>query len=58
MIGLVYKDLLCLRKSAASYLFVVAIYGLLTVAGVWDGTNFVHRSGGADQHAALQLFFL
>ena len=38
MIGLVYKDLLCLRKSAASYLFVVAIYGLLTVAGVWDGT--------------------
>ena len=38
MIGLVYKDFLCLRKSAASYLFVVAIYGLLTVAGVWDGT--------------------
>ena len=38
MIGLVYKDLLCLRKSAASYLFVVAIYGLLTVAGGWDGT--------------------
>ena len=34
MIGLVYKDFLCLRKSAASYLFVVAIYGLLTVAGV------------------------
>lgn len=39
MIGLVYKDLLCLaQKPAASYLFVVAIYGLLTVAGVWDGT--------------------
>ena len=38
MIGLVCKDLLCLRKSATSYLFVVVIYGLLTVVGVWDST--------------------
>ena len=38
MICLVCKYLLCLRKSATSYLFVVVIYGLLTVVGVWDST--------------------
>ena len=49
MIGLVYKDLLCLRKSAASYLFVVAIYGLLTVAGVW-AVSYTHLQDGKKRY--------
>lgn len=36
MKGLIYKDLLCLRKSAGSFAAVLVIYMALTVMGVWD----------------------
>lgn len=40
MTGLIYKDLLCLRKSAASYVVVVLIYMALTISGVLDMSIF------------------
>lgn len=36
MIGLVKKDLLCIRKSAVSFVWVAVIYIILTIAGIWD----------------------
>ncbi len=36
MKGLIFKDLLCMRKSARSYLFVAGIYMLITVVGAWN----------------------
>ena len=39
MIGLIRKDLLCLRKSAPAYLFVVGLYAFFVFAGLWDGTT-------------------
>lgn len=36
MTGLIYKDLLCLRKSVLSYGVVIAIYIVLSVMGVLD----------------------
>ena len=39
MIGLIWKDLLCLRKSAPAYLFVVGLYAFFVFAGLWDGTT-------------------
>ena len=38
MKGLIYKDLLCLRKSAGSFAAVLVIYMALTVMGVWEFT--------------------
>lgn len=40
MIGLVYKDLLCLRKSAVSYVVGVLIYFILTAVDVLDMSIF------------------
>ena len=36
MIGLMWKDLLCLRKSLATYVIVIVFYALTTLAGLWD----------------------
>lgn len=36
MKGLLWKDLLCLRKGAVSYAVVVAIYVLLVAIGLWS----------------------
>lgn len=40
MKGLILKDFLCLRKSALSYLIVLAIYIALTAFGIWDTSFF------------------
>ena len=36
MIGLMWKDLLCLRKGIAVYMVVAAAYLLMLAAGFWD----------------------
>lgn len=36
MTGLVLKDLLILRKSLRSYLFVLLVYGAIAFSGVWS----------------------
>lgn len=40
MSGLVVKDLLVLRKAAKTYLVVLAIYGAMTLSGLWSPDLF------------------
>lgn len=40
MKGLILKDLLCMKKSALSYLLVAGIYMLITAFGGWDLSMF------------------
>ena len=40
MKGLVLKDLLCMKKSALSYLLVAGIYMMITAVGGWDFSMF------------------
>ena len=40
MTGLLHKDLLCLRRQVRVYVIATVVYGVMTLAGVWDVSFF------------------
>lgn len=58
MTGLLLKDLLCLRRQVKVYVIATAVYGGMTLAGVWDVSFFTWFFALIAAMVPLSLFTL